>query len=252
MRPLGPGIRALFLAAAALAAAGCGGGSSDTTSSSATPANFDFGNNDPRKVTAFGDSITAGVLEEKRRDLGLSTSNNYPNLLQAKLRALDPAWRVVNRGVPGERVAAGLARLPFILTLDRSGFVLIMEGINDADACGDPSTVASTLRSMVGIVKANHAIPILGTLTPVFRNDPCAQDVVSRVNALLPGIAAAEHIVLANIFNGMNDRSLFGLAPDRDPLHPNERGYAVMADIWYQAMLQALPGGVTTALRKRP
>ena len=49
----------------------------------------------------------------------------------------------------------------------------------------------------------------------------------------------------------MNNRSLFGVAPGRDPLHPNEQGYAVMADIWFQAMLQAIPGGATAALRRR-
>ena len=51
--------------------------------------------------------------------------------------------------------------------------------------------------------------------------------------------------------NGMNQRDLFGIAPDRDPLHPNEHGYAVMADIWYNAMLQAIPGGAIAALRRR-
>jgi lysophospholipase L1-like esterase len=56
---------------------------------------------------------------------------------------------------------------------------------------------------------------------------------------------------VAEIHDGMNNRSLFGLSPDRDPLHPNEQGYAVMADIWFQAMMQAVPGGATAALRRR-
>ena len=56
---------------------------------------------------------------------------------------------------------------------------------------------------------------------------------------------------MAEIFDGMNQRELFGISPDRDPLHPNEQGYRVMADIWYTAMLQAIPGGATAALRRR-
>jgi lysophospholipase L1-like esterase len=51
--------------------------------------------------------------------------------------------------------------------------------------------------------------------------------------------------VLAEIFDGMYDRSLFGLSPDRDPLHPNEHGYQVMANIWLSALKQAIPGGAT-------
>ena len=55
---------------------------------------------------------------------------------------------------------------------------------------------------------------------------------IDAANGLIRGLASAEGIVLAEIFNGMNNRSLFGLAPDRDPLHPNDEGYRVMANIW--------------------
>jgi lysophospholipase L1-like esterase len=63
-------------------------------------------------------------------------------------------------------------------------------------------------------------------------------------------MAQARGAVLVEIFDGMNDRSLFGVTPDRDPLHPNEQGYAVMAGIWFGAMQKAVPGGAT-ALRVR-
>jgi lysophospholipase L1-like esterase len=244
--------RVLGVGLALLAADGCGGGSSSSTSSSSqTPADFDFGPNNPLKATAFGDSITQGVLELRRRDLGLSTSNNYPALLQGQLRGLDPAWVVVNRGRGGEETTQGARRLGGVLALDKPGFVLIMEGANDATDCLDAGVIANNLHGMVQTAKANRVIPIIGTITPNFRNDPCAQNVVSQVNAQVRSIAAFEDIVLAEIFEGMNDRSLFGLGPNRDPLHPNERGYAVMADIWFQAMLKAIPGGPTVALRRR-
>lgn len=247
-------VRDVCLVIALLAAAGCGGGSNSTgssSSSSQTPSDFDFGGNNPRKATAFGDSITQGVLELKRRDFRLSTSNNYPAILQGKLRGLDPAWVVVNRGVGGEETAAGVRRLPGTLRADRPGFVLILEGSNDAHQCHSSGTAAANLRNMVLIAKANQSIPVIGTLPPSFRNNPCADDVIFEVNNLIHGLATAENIVVAEIFDGMNDRSLFGISPNRDPLHPNERGYAVMADIWFQAMLQAIPGGVSTALRRR-
>ena len=238
-----------------LLAAGCGGGggggSSSTSSSSQTPADFDFGPNNPRKVTAFGDSITQGFLELRRRDLALTTSNNYPALLQGQLRSLEPGWVVVNRGRGGEESGEGSRRIGTVLAIDKPGFVLIMEGTNDATDCLDANVVANNLRGMVQIAKANQSIPIIGTVPPDFRNDPCAQDVVNQVNFHVRSIASSEGIVLAPVFEGMNDRSLFGLSPSRDPLHPNERGYAVLADIWFQAMLQAIPGGVTTALRRR-
>ncbi|HEX2501564.1 MAG TPA: GDSL-type esterase/lipase family protein [Methylomirabilota bacterium] len=248
-------VRDVCLGLALLAAAGCGGGSSSSTSSvsssSQAPVDFDFGSNNPRKVTAFGDSITEGVLELQRVSLRLTTSNNYPNLLQGRLQGLDPSWRVVNRGRGGEHTGQGVGRLPSTLAIDKPGYVLILEGSNDAHQCHDKVAAVSNLQNMVRIAKASKSIPILGTVPPSFRNNGCADEVIEFMNINLRGFAAAEHVVLAEIFNGMNDRSLFGISPDRDPLHPNEAGYAKMADIWFQAMQRAIPGGTTAALRRR-
>jgi acyl-CoA thioesterase-1 len=245
-------VRDVCLGLAVLAAAGCGGDSSSSTSSSQTPASFDFGNNNPRKVTAFGDSITRGFLELRRQgSFGLITGNNYPNILQSKLKGLDAAWIVVNRGVGGETTSEGASRIRSTLNIDRPGFILIMEGTNDASRCQNAGVTTANLLGMVQIAKANKSIPIIGTIPPNFRSNPCPEQYLEDVNSRIHGFATAENVLVAEIHEGMNNRSLFGLSPDRDPLHPNEQGYAVMADIWYQTMLQAVPGGVTAALRKR-
>ena len=248
-------VRYACLGVTLLAAFGCSSHNSSSSSTSAstsqTATNFDFGNNDPKKVVAFGDSITFGTLELKRRGFRLDTSNNYPNILQGQLKRLDPAWQVVNRGRGGEHSYEGAARINAVLQSDRPGFILIMEGTNDAHQCRDSVVLINSLRSMVRAAKANKTIPIIGTIPPNFRNNPCADDIIDEVNNNIRGFASAEHVVLAEIFNGMNQRDLFGISPDRDPIHPNEHGYAVMADIWFRAMLEAIPGGVTAALRRR-
>ena len=104
---------------------------------------------------------------------------------------------------------------------------------------------------MVRIARTNQSIPIIGTIPPSFRNNPCADNIIDTVNSNIRGFASAENVMVAEIHDGMNHRELFGTAPGRDPLHPNEAGYRVMADIWFQAMLQAIPGGVNMALRRR-
>lgn len=247
-------VRHVCLGVAFLAAVGCSSGkssSSTSSSTSQTATDFDFGNNDPKKVVAFGDSITAGFLDLQKRGFRLQTSNNYPNILQGMLKRLDPAWQVINEGLGGEHTNDGAARIGTVLRSDKPGYILIMEGTNDAHQCGDSVALVNNLRRMVQSAKGNKTIPIIGTIPPSFRNNPCADDIIAEANAAIPGIAASESIVMADIFNGMNQRDLFGIAPDRDPLHPNEQGYAVMANIWYNAMLQAIPGGVTAALRRR-
>jgi lysophospholipase L1-like esterase len=248
-------VRYACLGVTLLAAVGCSSHNSSSSSTSAstsqTATNFDFGNNDPKKVVAFGDSITFGTLELKRRGFRLDTSNNYPNILQGQLKRLDPAWQVINRGRGGEHSYEGAARINTVLQSDRPGFILIMEGTNDAHQCQDSVVLINSLRSMVRAAKANKTIPIIGTIPPSFRNNPCADDIIDEANGNIRALAGAENIVLAEIFNGMNHRDLFGLGADRDPLHPNEQGYAVMANIWYQAILQAVPGGAVVALRRR-
>ena len=244
-----------------LDACGSGGGSTSSSANSggsSTGAGFDFGNNDARRVSAFGDSITAGFLEQRMRGVSpsLVTSNNYPNNLQSMLRGVDPAWQVINRGRGGEEAIEGVGRLPSVLAIDRPGFVLIMEGTNDASDDIAPSIIVNALESMVLQTKGNKSIPILATIPPNFRNDPTAHDIINSANNLIRDLVRQQGITLAEIFNGMNKRELWGQAPDRDPLHPNEQGYQVMAGIWFDAMKRAAPGGnlgpLTTATAPAP
>src|SRR5262249_646410 len=138
---------------------------------------------------------------------------------------------------------------------DRPGFILIMEGTNDASRELDPGAIVANLDAMVGQAQANQTIPLLATIPPNFRNDTGAQDVISRANTMIPALARSRNMVLAEIFDGMNDRSLFG-SPElgiNDPLHPNEQGYVKMAGIWFTAMQRAIPAGpVATAPAPTP
>jgi lysophospholipase L1-like esterase len=231
---------------------GCGHSSHSTgPSSGTTTATHDFGSNNPRTVAAFGDSITFGTLEERRIGASLETTNNYPNLLQGSLQRLDPAWRVLNRGRGGEVVQDGVSRISDVLQGDRPGFILIMEGTNNASRCDDPVFILDRLRTMVQRSKANKTIVVLGTIPPNFRNDPCAHDVIDATNDLIRGLASVEGVSLAEIFAGMNNRSLFGVTLDRDPLHPNEEGYRVMANIWLTALKPLIPAGTAVALHRK-
>jgi lysophospholipase L1-like esterase len=226
--------------------AGCGGGGKTTG-----PAGFNFAQNDPHGVTAFGDSITVGELGERRRGLGqrrlvlgLVTANNYPALLQKNLQGSDPAWHVSNRGVSGEITPDGMGRLPGVLAGDRPGYLLIMEGTNDADRGTNPATIVGNLDAMIRLAQGNNTLPIIGTIPPIFRNDPGAQGIVAQANIQIRALAQSRRVTLAEIFDGMNDRNLFGTPPPQgseDPLHPNDRGYAVMARIWLDAIQRTIP-----------
>jgi lysophospholipase L1-like esterase len=188
----------------------------------------------------------AGELGDRNlriRNAPRVTSNNYPNNLQSMLRGLDPAWRVVNRGRGGETTGGGQGRLPGVLRADQPGFVLIMEGTNDATRDEGPGSIVANLEAMISQTQNNRSIPIVGTIPPNFRRDANAQTIISQANPMIRSMARARGVVLAEIFDGMNDRSLFATPSEgvTDPLHPNERGYQVMAGIWFEAMQRAIP-----------
>ena len=238
-------LRTLCLLTALGAAAGCGGGSSSSTSPSTGSLTASHQQLKAKKVTAFGDSITVGTLELRRRDLGLATANNYPVLLQNKLRTFDASWVVVNRGLGGEETVEGAARLPGVLAVDQPGNVLIMEGTNDSRKCWSPEDAVQNLRTMVRTARQAGAVPFLATVPPTFTSAICRHEVVDAINA---GIRAnPEGAILVDMSTPLNSASLFG----EDHFHPNEQGYAVMAEVWFQAIQQAVRAGVIVPERRR-
>jgi lysophospholipase L1-like esterase len=231
---------------ALLAAAGCGGGGSGATGPSVLPAKLKL-EDAPKRVTAFGDSITVGFLGQERQDFGLLTANNYPVLLQRKLQTLGPGWLVINRGLGGEETEGGVVRLPAVLEADQPGIVLIMEGTNDARKCWSADNAVRNLRTMVRTAKRANAIPIIATVPPSFTSRQCTHEIIAYVNDYIRGFALVEGAVLAEIFHGTNNRALYG----NDHLHPNQRGYNAMAEIWFQAIQLAIRGSTTVAQRRQ-
>jgi lysophospholipase L1-like esterase len=191
----------------------------------------DFGGNNPDLAVAVGDSITLGTLAD-----GMA-AQPYPLVLQSLLQPAHPGFVVANRGVGGETTSKGLARLAGVLAMDRPGFVLIMEGTNDAAFGVSPDLIVANLRAMVQLAKASSSIPILGAIVPNHRDSADeAQSIIAEVNSQLPGVAAAEGVRLANTFGPMNDAGLFG----SDQLHPTQQGYQVLAAAWGPAVSAAI------------
>jgi GDSL-like Lipase/Acylhydrolase family/FG-GAP repeat len=137
-----------------------------------------------------------------------------------------------------------------VLATDRPGFVLVMEGTNDATFRRDPAAIVANLRAMIRLAKASSSIPILGAIIPNFReiaDEP--RSIIAEVNAALPAVAAQEDVRFVNTFSPLDDGGLFG----DDRLHPTQAGYNVLAAAWQPALLdafqasRALVGGVTVA-----
>lgn len=222
-------IRLFAILTLAFATTACGGRSSRTTGP--TPISIDFGNNIPSRVTAIGDSITAGVVL-----IGAETGGSpYPPRLQNLLRARNPQAQVINRGVGGQRTDGGLGTVDFALGADRPGFMTIMEGTNDVRQFVPDTIAAANLREMVRRAKANKTVPILATIPRQLGSSTFFADDVVSLNVMIRQVASQENVILADVFAALPDETFFL----SDGFHPSSRGNDAIAVTFDSALMRA-------------
>jgi acyl-CoA thioesterase I len=157
-------------------------------------------------VLAFGDSLTFGT--------GASEPESYPAQLEALI-----GRRVVRAGVPGEVTAQALARLPGALDEHAPKLLLLCIGGNDfLRRLGNPQA-ARNVRDMVQLAKSRGvAVLLIGTPEPGFTVSP---------PAFYAGIAKDFRLPYEE---GIMGRVLKDESLKADPIHPNARGYRIIAE----------------------
>jgi acyl-CoA thioesterase I len=163
-------------------------------------------------IVAFGDSLTAGF--------GLPNGDSFPSQLEKALRARGQDVTVINAGVSGDTVAAGLARLDWALPENASA-VIIELGANDALQGLDPAATKATLEKIITDVKG-RGLPILLAGMEAPRN--LGKEYVDQFRALYEDLAARYDLILYPFFLdgvALDDKYLLG-----DGLHPNAQGVA--------------------------
>lgn len=209
------------------------------------PVTLPIGRNQPNLYMAFGDSITIGD--------GSSDGAGYTKVLEGKLQAYLGRANVENQGADGTRSNQGAARIQSSLDRVHPAYALIIYGTNDWNAgeCKDrpPCYTIASLRTIVETCKSHQSLPVLSTIPPVnvgydFRTPPDRQEWVSDQNKLVSSLAKEEGAVLVDIFTALvkqpNLSSLFS-----DHVHPNDAGYAIIADEFFKAITR--PAGSSSA-----
>ena len=157
-------------------------------------------------LLAFGDSLTYGT--------GASEPESYPAQLEALI-----GRRVVRAGVPGEVTAQALARLPGALDEHAPRLLLLCIGGNDfLRRLGNPQAERN-VREMVQLAKSRGvAVLLIGTPEPGFSVSPPAFYAAIAKDFRVP----YEEGVIGEV---LMDRAL-----KADPIHPNARGYRLIAE----------------------
>ena len=201
------------------------------------------------RFMAFGDSITFGIKSDPAGFLNYSEPEplySYPNRLRVLLgaRYADQVFTVANEGEPGEKIDAGLARLPSELALAAPDVLLLLHGANDLIADPRLSTtdyIASRLRDMVRTAKARvpNIKVLLATWPPQFIGTPphrgAGAEFVPALNQKISVVALGEGATLVDLNTPMSVdvKRYIGV----DGLHPTEQGFALMAQT-FAAVIQ--------------
>ncbi len=169
---------------------------------------------EPLRLMAFGDSLTHGY--------GLVDGETFPEQLEAALRAKDYDVTVINSGNSGDTTASGRARLDWALA-DNPDAVIVELGANDSLRGLDPAQTYENLDAILTRLKAD-SIPVLlaGMLAP--RN--LGQDYAAEFDSVFPRLAEKHGVDLYAFF--LEGVALEADLNQRDGIHPNEEGVAVI------------------------
>jgi lysophospholipase L1-like esterase len=147
-----------------------------------------------------------------------------------------PGWTIDSGYVSYGDGISTLIPSPAFNTLPH--IVLLMIGTNDISGTKGTDTIADRLDVLLGkvVAAAPKALIVVAQVTPI-RWNPAA---LSTYNAKIPTLiqkraANGQHLVSVDM------SKMPAAALSSDGIHPNDTGYAYMADVWYSAIKTYLP-----------
>ena len=165
-------------------------------------------------ILAFGDSLTYGT--------GAQRNHTYPAVL-AKLSG----FKVINAGIPGEVTREGLARLPQVLEDVQPELMILCHGGNDLIRKTGEQAAAANLRAMIQLAQ-QQGISVILIAVPK------------------PTVLLSEPEFYMQIAEEFNIPILTGVLPKilrkasmkSDMIHPNSKGYQLLAESLYALMIE--------------
>jgi lysophospholipase L1-like esterase len=170
------------------------------------------------RVVFFGDSIT----------------DNWD------LAKFFPGKHYVNRGIGGQTTPQMLARMYADVVRLRPAAVVVLAGTNDIARNTGPETqemVQDNLRAISELAMANRIRVILCLLTPVSdyvkkQTDHRPPDDIVNLNHWIASYAPDIHAAVVDYYSVLvDDKGMLRDGFSNDGLHPNDKGYALMAPV---------------------
>jgi acyl-CoA thioesterase-1 len=170
----------------------------------------------PLRITAFGDSLTAGY--------GLPASASFPAQLQKALEMTGRKIVIENAGVSGDTTQAGLDRLDWSIGDGIDG-VIVALGANDALRGLDPAQTRSALVQIIVRLKARK-IPVM--LAGMRAPPNMGADFQQRFDSIFPDLAREHGLILYPFFlDGVAGRRELN---QNDGIHPTADGIKLIVE----------------------
>jgi len=162
-------------------------------------------------VVAFGDSLTYGI--------GAAKNMSYPAQLSELI-----GEKVINLGVPGDTTTDALNRIDQLIEQDPR-IVLLTLGGNDLKNGVDKEIAFNNLRTIIHNAQESGALVIIGGIDIPLFGRGFADDYRKLAKD-------TRSVLLPNVFEGiMGNHQLMA-----DSIHPNDKGYKIMAERFHEVM----------------
>jgi len=163
-----------------------------------------------------------------------------------------PGKPYVNRGIGGQTTPQMLIRFrPDVIALAPM-VVVILAGTNDISGNTGPMTlgeIEANLETMTEIARLHNMRVVLSSVLPVNNYTERSKlffplrppDQILELNRWIKDYAARNNCIYLDYFSAMiDDKGLLQRDLSEDGLHPNDKGYAIMAPLAQKAIDQAL------------
>lgn len=187
----------------------------------------------PKRVLAFGDSLTAGY--------GLPGDESLPARLEKRLKADGHDVKVINAGVSGDTTRMGLDRVDYSLSAGPVDLVFLELGANDMLVGLSPRDARANLSKLIEIFQSKGAIVVLAGMAA---SNNWGQTYREEFDSIYPDLATKYGVTMVPFFmEGVwGDPKLLLV----DGLHPNPAGVAKIvekiAPFIEKALATASPG----------
>ena len=183
-------------------------------------------------IVALGDSTTAGTPGFRSPVEAPPDGEGNPQSQYAYwIMRRHPDWKVLNRGVNGERSDQILKRFSSDVVPFKPRIVVVLAGVNDLYRGYPPRHVEEQLKRIYDSAAKEQIRVVACTILPYNGMSPSVRSRIQEVNGWIRSYSGKHHLGFCDTFHLLeNPKRPWNLISSPDRLHPDVAGYRKMGE----------------------